>query len=90
MGRKLLGGASSVTIDGRRVDVHASMAYTDVFSGHADHNGLMNFVRSQHPQQLKKLFLTHGDYEAMLAFQASLEAEGYQVTLPFQGQMFEL
>jgi metallo-beta-lactamase family protein len=90
VGRKLLDGATSITIEGRRVEVHATMAYTDVFSGHADHNGLMDFVSSQDPAKLKKLFLTHGDLEAMNAFKEALVEKGYETILPNKGQMFEL
>jgi metallo-beta-lactamase family protein len=90
MGRKLLDGARSVTIEGRRVDVHADMVATDVFSGHADHQGLMDFIGSQAPDQLKGLFLTHGDYEAMMALRDALEEKGYAPTLPYKGQSFEL
>ena len=90
VGRKLLDGATSISIEGRRVEVHATMAYTDVFSGHADHNGLMDFVSSQDPNKLKKLFLTHGDLEAMHAFKEALVEKGYETILPNKGQMFEL
>jgi metallo-beta-lactamase family protein len=90
LGRKLLDGANSVTIDGRRVDVQANMAYTDVFSGHADHAGLMQFIGSQDPAQLKQLFLVHGDYEAMLAMRDALDEKGYETVLPIKGQSFDL
>lgn len=90
LGRKLLDGANSVTIDGRRVDVQANMAYTDVFSGHADHNGLMHFIGSQDPAKLKQLFLVHGDYEAMIALRESLQEKGYETVLPKKGESFDL
>jgi metallo-beta-lactamase family protein len=50
----------------------------------------MDFVSSQDPTKLKKLFLTHGDLEAMHAFKDALVEKGYETILPNKGQMFEL
>lgn len=90
LGRQLLDGARSVTVDGKRVEVRAQLEATDIFSGHADEAGLLDFVSSQSPAQLKQLFLSHGDYNSMLQFQAKLEEKGYHVNLPHKGQSFEL
>ena len=90
LGRRLVDGASSVTVEGRRVEVHARILATDVFSGHADHDGLMHFIGYQDPQKLKKLFLTHGDYEAMIALRDATVEKGYETVLPYKGQTFEL
>jgi len=61
-----------------------------VFSGHADHNGLVEFVGSQTPETLKTVFLTHGDYPAMLALEETLSEKGYHVEIPYKTQTFTL
>ncbi len=90
LGRKLIDGARSVTVDGKRVEVHATLEASDIFSGHADETGLLDFVSSQDPAKLKKVFLVHGDFSSMLSFSTSLEGRGYQVEIPAKGQTFIL
>lgn len=90
MGRSLLDGARAVTIDGRRVEVRATLEYSDVFSGHADEDGLVRFAKSQDPSKLKTLFLTHGDFVSMQALQSRLQDEGFYVELPYKAQFFDL
>lgn len=90
LGRKLIDGAKNITIEGRRLDVQCQIKSTDIFSGHADHHGLMQFIGSQDPEKLKGLFLTHGDYEAMLALRDALEEKAFRPQLPFKGQTVEL
>jgi metallo-beta-lactamase family protein len=89
-GRRLLDGEPIWQNDGKKLEVRAQIRRTDVFSGHADHGGLMEFVGSQHPDRLKTVFLTHGDYPAMLALEESLNGKGYKVEIPFKTQIFML
>jgi len=89
-GRRLLDGEPVWQNDGKKLEVRAQIRRTDVFSGHADHQGLIEFVGSQSPDRLKKVFLTHGDYTAMLALEESLLQKGYQVEIPYKSQIFAL
>jgi len=89
-GRRLLDGEAIWLSDGKRLEVHAQIRRTDVFSGHADHDGLVEFVGSQNPVTLRKVFLTHGDYPAMLALEESLTGRGYSVEIPYKSQLFTL
>jgi len=90
LGRRLLDGESIWQNDGKKLEVRAQIRRTDVFSGHADHDGLVEFVGSQAPDRLKRVFLTHGDYSAMLALEASLSEKGYRVEIPFKSQIYSL
>jgi hypothetical protein len=47
-------------------------------------------VGSQGPDSLKKVFLTHGDYTAMLALEESLLEKGFKVEIPYKSQIFDL
>jgi len=90
LGRSLIDGAKAVTVDGKRVEVNASLEANDIFSGHADEAGLLDFVSSQSPEELQKIFLVHGELESMLSFRNKLEARGYVVEMPMKGQSFQL
>ena len=91
LGRELLGGLKTLKIKTREYKVNAKIKKIDVFSGHADQIGLLEFVKSQQPNQLKKLFLSHGEEQSMLDFKALLEENGYnEVILPEKNQIFDL
>ncbi|MGA1330866.1 MAG: MBL fold metallo-hydrolase RNA specificity domain-containing protein [Bacteroidia bacterium] len=90
LGRQLADGASHVTVDGRSVMVRAKLCYTDIFSGHADHRGLMNFATRTSSQVLKQIFLVHGEIDRMEALASDLVAQGYRVELPQRGQTYVL
>ncbi|MCS6968012.1 MAG: MBL fold metallo-hydrolase [Cytophagales bacterium] len=91
LGRQLLEGIPSLRLGNKEIPVLAKIKYTDAFSGHGDQNDLINFVKQQSPEQLKHLFLVHGEIEAMETFKNALHAEGYRsITIPERGQTFAL
>ncbi|MFN8356403.1 MAG: MBL fold metallo-hydrolase [Spirosomataceae bacterium] len=91
LGHRLLEGQNTIRIKGKDMPVNASIERIDVFSGHADCQDLLRFVRMQSPQQLKKVFLIHGELQSMVTFQQTLKSEGYdEVVIPDRGQTFEL
>jgi metallo-beta-lactamase family protein len=88
-GFQLANGDRTISIKGKDFSVAARIVKTDVFSGHADREDLLDFVKLQ--KKLKKIFLVHGEYESMQAFQISLAEEGYpNVELPEQGSTYEI
>jgi metallo-beta-lactamase family protein len=90
-GNKLMTGADRVVMKGKSLEVKARILKTDVFSGHADLKGLMRFVEQQKPEELKKLFLVHGEAEVMDDFKKTLVWSGYEQTvIPEYGNEFEL
>jgi metallo-beta-lactamase family protein len=90
LGHRLLRGDSVVHIRDRELAVYATIKQTDLFSGHADHNDLINIIEQQDKTKLKKVFLVHGELESMNILCESLETEGYRVSIPEAGQVFEL
>jgi metallo-beta-lactamase family protein len=91
LGNRLMNGQKSISIKGKEVDVKASIEKIDVFSGHADQEGLLEFLKYQSTSKLKKVFLVHGEYESMEIFKKLAEENGYnQVVIPEKGQKFEL
>ncbi|WP_207426184.1 MBL fold metallo-hydrolase [Pedobacter sp. SYSU D00535] len=90
LGHRLLRGDPVVHIRDRELAVYATIKQTDLFSGHADHEGLVSLVRNQDKAQLKKVFLVHGELQSMEALRSDLVQEGYQVQIPEKGEVFEL
>lgn len=55
------------------------------FSGHGDQNEMMRFLKKSN-LIVKRIAVVHGEAEQSAAFADRLSAEGFQVTLPYQGQ----
>jgi metallo-beta-lactamase family protein len=90
-GYELMHGKTTVEINKKEVEIRARIASIDVFSGHADLAGLLKFVKMQKTENLQKLFIVHGEYQNMVAFQGHLKEAGYpQVEIPQRGQTYEL
>lgn len=91
LGDRLLNGQNTLRIGEREHPVLAKVEKIDIFSGHADANDLYHFVQHQQPDHVRKIFLIHGEEEAMRHFSERLHEGGYtQVEIPFRGQTFEL
>lgn len=92
LGHQLLNGErKELTIQGKKETVLAQIKKIDVFSGHGDLNDLINFVASQPKEQLKKIFLVHGEYQTMLDFKQTLQTEGFNnIEIPNLGESYEL
>jgi len=90
LGNRLLRGDSYVHIRDRELPVYAAIKRTDLLSGHGDHVDLVNVVKHQNKDTLKKVFLVHGEPESMNALASELETEGYSVLIPEKGVIYEL
>lgn len=90
-GHKLLSGNKYLRIGGKDVPVTAHVERTDIYSGHAGREDLLDFVRQQDKGILKNIFLVHGEHQSMIDFCASLKGEGYaNCEIPEKGEMFVL
>jgi metallo-beta-lactamase family protein len=50
----------------------------------------MRLVNHQAKEQLKRVFLVHGELESINALARDIDAEGYSVTVPEKGITYEL
>src|SRR5205085_5890730 len=66
LGRKLLEGARRVRILGDEFIVRTEIRHIDAFSGHADRNDLLDWVKPQ-AAKLRGLFVVHGEEHSALA-----------------------
>lgn len=90
LGDKLLSGDPIVRLRNRELTVYAKITKTDLLSGHADHNDLLEVVKQQTPERLKKVFLVHGEINSMHKLAAAIENEGYIVEIPEKGVTYSL
>lgn len=90
LGYNIVKGAKTVKIFGEEIAVNARIEYIEGYSGHADQEGLMNFIYSFH-QKPNHIFLIHGEEESQEVLKEKIEQEiGIGVTVPGFGETFEL
>lgn len=79
LGRMLLDGASDIKLFGERIAVNAKIKVIDYYSGHADHNALIDWI--DHIKGKKKVILVHGEAEAGQALSEELVKRGVNVEI---------
>jgi metallo-beta-lactamase family protein len=77
LGGRLMAGKKEVSIFGVEHEVHAEIGAIHSMSAHGDYDDLSQFLASQDPRQVKKLFLVHGEYDVQQAFRARLLKKGF-------------
>jgi len=89
LGRKLQNGAKAVKLFGEEIAVNAEIATLHGTSGHADKEGLLNWLAGFR-EKPKLVFVNHGDDDSVEAFRAELDSLGYQATAPYSGTEYDL
>lgn len=89
LGRKLQEGAKSVKLFGEDIAVHAEIATLRGTSGHADRDGLLNWLKAFQGKP-KMIFVNHGDDESCKAFRDTLESMAYCAEAPYSGTEYDL
>ena len=72
LGGRLIAGQKEVSIFGVRHEVHAEVGSIRSMSAHGDYEDLSQWLASQDPLKIKKLFIVHGDYDVQQAFRQRL------------------
>lgn len=90
LGDRLLRGDPIIRLRNRDLMVYAKITKTDLLSGHGDHNDLMEVVKQQDANSLKKIFLVHGEVNSLIDFEEALLQEGYSVEIPARGVCYEI
>jgi len=89
LGYNIVNGEKKVKIFGEEIAVNARIEYIEGYSGHADQEGLMNFIYS-FINKPKQIFLVHGEEEAQDIFKAKVEEEvKIPVVIPQWGETYE-
>ncbi len=75
LGRILVEGADEVRIHGEEIKVNAAIRKIDVYSGHADGEELLAWLKDRMPAK-RAVFLVHGEAEGLTAMRDGLIGEG--------------
>ncbi|HLO45600.1 MAG TPA: MBL fold metallo-hydrolase [Leadbetterella sp.] len=89
LGAQLKTGQPTVKIFGEEKIVKAHVAIMDSFSAHADYSEIIDLLKCQNSEEVKTLFLVHGEYETQKSFKEKLLQEGFKnVIIPAQKEAF--
>jgi metallo-beta-lactamase family protein len=90
LGRTIVEGADEVRIFGETIQVRAHIMQLEGMSGHADKNGLIEWI-SAFEEKPKKVFVVHGEDKVSTAFAECLRVEyGQRAYAPYSGTVFNL
>lgn len=90
LGRRLIEGAEHVKLFGEDVEVNAKIETLQGISGHADMNGLLDWL-SGFETPLKHVFVVHGEDMVTDEFAATvMEKFGYPAFAPYSGGCVDL
>ena len=86
LGHTLLQQPKALEFNGKQYAVLAEIDKLDSLSGHADQQGLIDFVATQSTRSLKKIWLVHGELDSQEELARVLSEKGYEVAIPEQGE----
>jgi len=89
LGARLKGHPETVGIFGMPYNVKADIVTLDSMSAHADYNDLCQYLACQDAQEVKRVFVVHGEPEVQDEFKRRLVKKGFlDVTIPELHQEF--
>ena len=90
LGYSIVNGAKKVKIFGEEMAVNARIEYIEGYSGHADQEGLLNYIYS-FIKKPKHIFLIHGEPESQDVLKNKIiETTNLPVTIPSFGETYEI
>ncbi len=90
LGRALIEGADRVKLFGEEIAVEADIMQLPGISGHADNQGLMEWI-SAFEKAPKRVFINHGEDTVCDILAGRIREElGYEATAPFSGTVYDL
>ena len=90
LGRMIFEGAETVKIFGEPIDVKAEIQLLAGISGHADKNGLINWI-SAFDSKPARIFVNHGDDDSCTQFASAVtEQFGIPADAPYAGSEYDL
>lgn len=90
LGRSIVEGAQEVRLFGEPIQIRAQIRQLTGMSGHADKNGLIEWI-SGFEEKPKKVFVVHGGDSVCTSFAECLKIEyGQRAYAPYSGTVFDL
>ncbi len=91
LGRRIRDGEKEVRIHGEFFKVNARVEQINAFSAHADYQEAWDWLSTMDLSKLKRVFLVHGESDAIAAFQKFLTGKGLKdVRVVKYGETYEL
>lgn len=91
LGARILRGDEIISIHGVKHKVRAEIRKLDSFSGHGDYTEMIDYLSCQKKENLKKIFLVHGEYETQIAYREHLKDAGFRnIEIPYAGESFDI
>ncbi|HOM02099.1 MAG TPA: MBL fold metallo-hydrolase [Acetivibrio sp.] len=88
LGRRLIDGAKKVRLFGEEISVEARIEMIEGFSGHADKEGLLNWI-GKFNRKPKKIFIVHGEEDSMAEFSEEINRRfNIETIIPSRGESF--
>jgi len=89
-GRAIIDGAEQLKLFGETVDVKADICKLEGLSGHADKNGLIDWIEG-FTDRPKRVFIVHGEDSVCTSFAQCLSKEhGFTTYAPYSGTEFDI
>ncbi len=90
LGRAIIEGAREVKLFGEQIVINAEIRQLTGMSGHADKNGLIEWINAFEDKP-KKVFIVHGEDGVTMSFAECLKIEhGQRAYAPYSGSSFDL
>ena len=90
-GRAIVDGAEQIKLFGETIDIKADICKMEGLSGHADKNGLIDWIQGFNVKRPKKVFIVHGEDSVCTSFAQCLRDEyGYDAYAPYSGTEFDI
>ena len=91
LGARLKERPEEVTIFGSLFKVKADIRIIESMSAHADYKDLCQYLSVLDPEDVRKVFIVHGEPVSQLAFKDKLEKKGFQnIVIPQLHESFEI
>jgi metallo-beta-lactamase family protein len=91
LGAKILRGDTEISIHGNIYPVRAEIFRIDSYSGHGDYEEMIEFLNCQNKDEIKRIFIVHGELEAQKAYKEHMEDDGFSnIEIPERGYWVSL
>ncbi|MBR4667542.1 MAG: MBL fold metallo-hydrolase [Butyrivibrio sp.] len=90
-GRAIVDGVDQIKLFGETIDIKADICKLEGLSGHADKNGLIEWIQGFNQKRPRKVFIVHGEDSVCTSFAQCLKEEyGYDAYAPYSGTEFDI
>lgn len=91
IGGQLRSGKNKISMFGQKLEVKADIEMMDSFSAHGDYKEMIQFLDNQDRENVKKIFLVHGELDTQKEFKEHIKNAGFKtIYIPTLGQEFKI